>query len=255
MRSNLTVTAEACAVVCAIGLLAFGGPALGQARQAPTAGRTTVAPPELVHVTTADGLRLAATFYPAFSPARGAMVLLLHAAFEDRSSWHEFAVHAQRADVSALALDLRGHGESGGGRAFTPAMDADVDAALEWISASPRTRSLRLGIAGASLGANLALRAGVRHRAVRSVALLSPGTQLWEIGIGDSVGPYRGRPLLLMAAEEDGYAASTVRTLAQSARGACRLELLPGNKHGVRMLEDTPALRDTLIDWFRETAH
>jgi alpha-beta hydrolase superfamily lysophospholipase len=206
-----------------------------------------------VSLTATDGVRLAGTFYPAGAGDSEAVVLLLHAAFEDRSSWREFAAALQRAGVSALALDFRGHGESDGDRTFAPVMDTDVDAALTWLGSMPKTGGSKVGIAGASLGANLALRAAARRRAVTAVALLSPGTQLWDVGIAGVVEQYGVRPLLVVACDQDRYAADTVTLLARAARGACQCSLLPGQSHGVRMFESHPALRDTLIEWFRKT--
>lgn len=144
--------------------------------------------PQTIDLTAQDGLSLKASFYPAkgaTSPVPA--LLLLHMAYSDRRAWRSFAQAAQEAGYAVLALDSRGHGESAGEKVFDAAMDRDVDAALTWLVTHAGINPERVGIAGASVGANLALRAGARYPEIKSVALLSPGMQLWDIGIQEAI--------------------------------------------------------------------
>src|SRR5262245_45018298 len=71
---------------------------------------------EKVRLTTADGVELQGTFYPAaktITPIPPA-VLLLHAMGEDSKSaaWVQLAVKLQKAGFAVLNFDFRGHGAS-----------------------------------------------------------------------------------------------------------------------------------------------
>ena len=118
-----------------------------------------------------DGVQLAVDFYSPDGLIDDPDVLILvHEAYRDRSSWDGFRIAALESGYAVIALDLRGHGQSGGDQVFDEAMDHDIDAVLNWISASPDLNVDRVAIAGASVGANLALRAGARHPQIKTLS-------------------------------------------------------------------------------------
>ncbi len=203
---------------------------------------------------TSDGVRLLATYYPPKnSTSRADGLLLLHAAFEDSRSWENFARAAQEMGYAVVAPDLRGHGQSGGEKTFDKTMDNDVDAALGLLKTSPGVNGNRIGIVGASLGASLALRGGVRHPEIKSVILLSPGMSMWQIDITEAIIDYGPRPLLLVASQEDAYAAGTVKTLNEKALGYHQLQMYPGTEHGTKMIAPHPELIPLMLDWLKKT--
>jgi uncharacterized protein len=103
-----------------------------------------------------DGITLAGQFYETASrPAPG--VVLVHMQSRTRADWDEVAQQLEAAGMTVLAIDLRGHGASGGAAAPLAAMVPDVRAAVQWLSTRPGVRPDAMGVAGASLGANLAL--------------------------------------------------------------------------------------------------
>lgn len=207
--------------------------------------------PQTINLTARDGLSLSASFYPAKGNTSAARaLLLLHMAYSDRRAWHSFAQTAQEAGYAVLALDSRGHGESAGEKVFDVTMDWDVDAALTWLMERSDVDSRHVGIAGASLGANLALRAGASHPQVKSVALLSPGMQLWNISIQEAIVKYGRRPVFIAASEEDAYPAGTSRQLESMARGEHRLHIYPGATHGTDMFQTHNDLASMLLEWF-----
>src|SRR5438034_7649034 len=64
-----------------------------------------------VRLNSSDDLGLVATYYPVESESAPA-ALLLHNFGQKSQEWHAFALLLQRNGIAALALDLRGHGES-----------------------------------------------------------------------------------------------------------------------------------------------
>ena len=118
-----------------------------------------------VDITAADGIALKASYFAAARP--GPAVLLLHMCNATRASWEPVAQQLSAAGVSALTVDNRGFGESGGPR-FDPAhpevqrqlvdrWPADFDAALAWLAAQPGVDKGRIGVAGGSCGVDNAV--------------------------------------------------------------------------------------------------
>ena len=98
-------------------------------------------------------------------------VVILHGLGSSRVNHADFATRVVAAGMSALTLDLRGHGESGG--EADAGMVDDVVAALEWLAAHG---AHGLGIRGSSLGGFLALHAATRHPDIRAVVAICPAT-------------------------------------------------------------------------------
>ena len=91
---------------------------------------------ESVMLTTADGVALAAWYVPG---SNGAGVIVRHGAGSTRSSvLHEAAVLVSRG-YSALLVDARGHGESGGDAMdFGWYGDLDIVAGVEFLAFAAR---------------------------------------------------------------------------------------------------------------------
>jgi pimeloyl-ACP methyl ester carboxylesterase len=197
-----------------------------------------------VRIPGAEGLVVVGDFYPAAAPGPG--VLLLHMYGGSRSDWGSFALDLQRAGFASLAIDLRGHGATGGGEDWSLASD-DVAMAYAWLGAQEGVDADRLALVGASIGANLALVEAARDETVGSLALLSPGFDYFRVRIQGLIEEYGERPALLVASEEDAYSAETVRALAASAPGEAELIMLTSAGHGTAMLERDPELAGDLI--------
>lgn len=203
-------------------------------------------------MTTVDGVKLSGTVYhPEDAAAKPNSILLLHEAYLDSQVWEPFAKTAQAKGYTVLALDLRGHGQSEGEKTFNPDMDQDVDEAMHWLRFT-LPKENQISIIGASIGANLALRAGTRHPRVKPIIMLSPGMQLWEIGITDAISEYGSRPLLLVAADEDAYPFGSVNQLYDPTNDTHQLEIYPGAEHGTDLLDAHPELTSLLLDWIEK---
>lgn len=210
-----------------------------------------------IDLTTADGVDLKATYYPSLNgtAANAPALLLLHMAYSNRAAWESFAGAAQAEGYNLLAMDLRGHGESGGEQRFDESLDRDVDAALSWLNTQSDVDDEHIGIVGASVGASAALRSGAKHANIRSVAALSPGLNTWDFDMADALAAYGNRPILLVTSEEDEYPTATARELDAQALGEHRLKIYPGSAHGTDIFEAQPGLSDLLLAWFTTTLY
>jgi pimeloyl-ACP methyl ester carboxylesterase len=207
--------------------------------------------PEEIAIEAADGLTLQGTFYPASVPGQNPGLLLLHMNGGRRQDWNDVAPVLANSGYAVLTLDMRGHGQSGGSKDWNQAAD-DLQRAWAYLSAHEEVDSERTAIIGASIGANMALVTGVNEPSVRGVALLSPGLNYLEVMTNDAIVDYGNRPALIVASEEDTYAAESSRTLKQLAQGSADLVLYNGAGHGTRMFSAEPELLNVLTSWLSQ---
>lgn len=223
------------------------------------ASATGEAAPQRVALRTDDGVTLSGTWYePDTRPAPA--VILVHMLNRSRREWDTTARRLASAGIGALAIDLRGHGESGGGVAVPDpaqpdyaAMVLDVRAARRYLAQRADVQQSRVGIAGASLGANLAALEASADPTIATVALLSPSLDYRGLRIEAAVRKLGERRLLLVASDDDPYAVRSARELQKSSAGTRELWILKGAGHGTAMLTRDPDLLSALVDWFRRT--
>lgn len=126
------------------------------------------APPagfENITLITDDDVTLSAWTIP---PANGAAILLLHGAGGSREDLRPFAEMLARRGYGVLALDLRGHGASGGStNRLGWQGTSDVGAAMAYLQSQPDVQ--RIGGLGPSMGAEVLLGAASAYPALTAV--------------------------------------------------------------------------------------
>lgn len=193
-------------------------------------------------------------------PHAGKAALFLHMMPATRASWQMLTDRLAADGFATLAIDMRGHGESISGpngttldrNAFTDAQHQakalDVEAAVRWLMEKGFTPT-KIGLVGASIGANLAIAYAGAHEGIPAVVALSPGLDyhgvLTEAAAANMP---RAQKLLLAASAEDEYSLQSVRRLAQVKEDAEVQEQADGG-HGTKMLELTPGFLDYVVVW------
>lgn len=215
-----------------------------------------IAGSQRVAIRTDDGISLAATWYEP--GARAPAVILVHMLHKSRRDWDTVATSLASQGIGALAIDLRGHGESSGSipegeTADYSVLVRDVIAARHYLSSRGDVQPARLGIAGASIGANLAVLAAAADPAIASIALLSPSSDYRGLRIDAAMKTYAKRPALLIASDDDAYASRSVKELQKAGGGTREALILNHAGHGTVMLGRDADLARTLVDWFRRT--
>lgn len=212
---------------------------------------------ELVTFETADGVTIVGDYYEG---GRDKAILLLHMMPATRASWVAFANSLTAAGFSVLAIDLRGHGESTKGSGETllnyqefqdidhQASIKDVEAAVEFLASEKKMKEV--SIAGASIGANLALVYASLHREIRSVILLSPGLTYRGVDAGGAAELVDAKQRVFIAAsEDDEYSAASSKELHEKLASEKRVELFTDAGHGTTMIERKPEFMAALVEW------
>lgn len=213
-----------------------------------------------VRYQTRDGYTIAASVYPAAGQKPSGLILV-HMLGATRDSWAPFAAKARSMGYSVIAMDLRGHGDSTeqSGRHtshksftkpdWTAAADdlAGAKACLLEAGADPDN----LVIIGAGIGGNLALRYAATDADIQAAVLVSPGLDYRGVTAEDAIERYGNRPLLMMTALGDAYAASSCRALEKAAKGHCEIREYDGSAHGTDLLDAFPVCADQILDWVR----
>ena len=186
------------------------------------------------------------------------MTVLVHGVASRKGEYERLAAELSKLGIGSLAIDLRGHGESTQGPQG-PADYGNFDATGEWSRAKIdveaaivflRGRGLplsRIGLIGASIGANLVSHIAAETSALRWVVLLSPGRDYR----GAAVSHTMKCPALVAASPPDAYAFQTALTLSASKDGPVFLQAKAG--HGAQMFDDSDFLRK-LLDWLKARA-
>jgi dienelactone hydrolase len=170
-----------------------------------------------------------------------------------RDEWQVTAQRLAEVNINALAIDLPGSALPGNPAELARWHEA-ITAAIAYLAGHPAdVRPGAIGVAGASLGANLALVAGAATPAVASLALVSPSLDYRGVRVDSLLSQYGGRPALLMASIHDPYAARSVRTLAQDASGPREVRWSSIAAHGTVLLSRDPELVEALVEWFQRT--
>lgn len=249
---------------------AAGAPAVPTEANTPEAANTTAAadmpttapeptlPPvapsepvdEVLTFEGAAGLPIVAGFHAPGGSGPFPGVILLHMLGSDRRAWTETGLvdALAGAGYAVLAVDMRGHGETGGAAEWVLAAE---DLALVWDAFAARddVDETRTAVVGGSIGANMALRLAADRPAVRAAVLLSPGLDYRGVTTEDQMAHYGARPILLVASEDDPYSADTVAALDEAAAGASELVVYTTAGHGTNMLSAEPELTPRIVEW------
>lgn len=151
------------------------------------------APPgQAVHLTASDGIPIAASYWPGARPD-GPAVLLLHGINNTRDRLRAQAQWLNGLGYAVLAIDFRGHGESGAApRTFGLHEARDAAAALAFLRREAPRR--KVGLIGISLGGAAALLGDDGPLPVQAMVLHAVYPDL-RTAIVNRIARFTGRPL------------------------------------------------------------
>lgn len=206
---------------------------------------------------TNDGVNIIGAHYKV--ELTGAGILLLHMMPAAKESWRGFAAKLNEAEIGALAIDLRGHGESDGGpdgyRTFT---DAEHQASIEDVRAGVGFQKEEghspLFVAGASIGANLSLNILAENPEIEGAILLSAGLDYRGVETLPAAKKIRSdQSVYVAAAKDDGNCGKMAEEIfAALATEKKKLEVFDVGGHGANIFWKHPDLMDRLVRWLQE---
>jgi pimeloyl-ACP methyl ester carboxylesterase len=207
---------------------------------------------ESVTLTTSDGVGISGYFVKG-TAAKGPAVVLLHMLNRNKEDWDPIVEKylLPQTGFSFLAIDLRGHGgstkqgdrtlalEDFGAQDFNN-MTRDVEAAVKWLKTRAEVDPDKIGIIGASIGANLAFVYAAQDVTIKAVALLSLAADCRGVRADKAITGYGTRPIFFAVASEDLPAARDVALFQKTVLGPEVTRAFDGNLQGTRMFVTYP---------------
>jgi len=189
-------------------------------------------------------------------------LLLLHMMPEAKESWVDLAEEAYTRGYNVLAIDFRGHGQSGGGD-YTKFTAEDhqkyfIDARAAMNFLEDKYLESKTFLIGASIGANIALQILSHDPLVEKVVALSAGTDYHGVRAIDFVAGLDGRRSVLLIASKDDVrktgsdTAQMANELAKVCKGKCETVIYEKGGHGTDMLKTHPQLLTKILDFFEK---
>lgn len=211
----------------------------------------------IVNFETEDGIRIFGEFSaPPKSADPAPMVILLHMNRSDHTAWKPLLAPLHQAGFAVLAIDFRGHGQSGSAAFAQRVADRDesiyremwldVRAAYDWLAQQPGVDRSRLALVGASVGCSVALRYAGKDRSVDAIVALSPGLRYLGLDSAADVELIKGRRMLMIASAPEQSAAQQLARLATGATVS-----IGGDGHGTDLL--TPQLGRKIADFIKQS--
>ena len=213
-----------------------------------------------VNLKTSDKIKIAGNYYAADNP-KGYLVLI-HMMPANKESWNGFALAAQQNSYASLAIDLRGHGESDGGPdGFRDFSDEDhqksimdARAAVDFQIAEGHSK---IFLAGASIGANLALKYLAESEKISAAVLLSAGFNyrgIETLPLAAKVRPSQG--VFFVASRDDARSGVGADKMAEElyakSGGMKKIKIFETGGHGTDLFNSHPDLMDDIINWLKK---
>jgi dienelactone hydrolase len=210
-----------------------------------------------IDVAAPDGVTLKGTLFGSTSP--GPAVLLLHQCDDRRTVWDALGRRLAAAGITALSIDYRGFGESGGPRYDTLSNEqkaavtanswpGDFDAALAFLSKQSDVDAKRIGAAGGSCGVNNVIHLAQRHDTIKALVLLAGPADREARTFLEGSAP----PVFTAAAADDRYGDFVLVSAWQfglSQKAESRFAQYPDGGHAAVVFNTHPELAGLIVQW------
>lgn len=205
-----------------------------------------------VKIVTQDGFELVGVYR---HDGQARIAILLHMMPATKESWDEIAQKLLERGYASFAIDMRGHGESTMGdkldyKNFSDeqhkAKQFDVEAALVFARENgfDETRTILIG---ASIGANLAIRALAQHHGIPLAIALSPGLNYRGVKTDDVIQSlWPNQKVVLAASDDDQQSWESVNELHRLNHSTVLIER-HSLGHGTNMTDSDPSLTEVLF--------
>ncbi|GGG97599.1 hypothetical protein GCM10011416_14530 [Polaribacter pacificus] len=212
---------------------------------------------------TSDGIKISGAIqYPShFKQSNLPVVILIHQGGSSKEEWLALPITNKLLNngFAVLAYDIRLHGKSGKDVKFTDLYNnpnrapLDLLAAIEFLKKDQHIDVNRIGILGASIGANLACMAVSSDKyPVKSAVSLSAKTEAVQnlSGLTKTITP---KNIFYIASEheQNGKRVIWANELHSLSTGLKKVKIASGNKHGSYILKENTYLENEIVKWFQ----
>ena len=210
---------------------------------------------------TADGIQVVATFTPPDSAPPWPAAVLMHQYQGTRAQWDDLTPDLLEAGLAVLAPDARAHGESlrrvraDGGYDFETdrantldGWPTDVAAAVAWLMARDDIDPDRIGVGGASVGANTAWIASAVVPQVRRAVAVSGRFEPGRLLMGENIPNFQPRAVLFQSDRAEALQSQALFSRTADPR---RVSVYDTPGHGIELLKHNAPRRD-FIAWLAE---
>lgn len=195
----------------------------------------------------ADGITIAATFYASAYPPAPAL-LLLHQTPGQKEDLTQAASAWNGRGYNVLAIDMRGHGETGGVEDWKKTVD-DIQLVLAQLAKLPGVDGSRIGIVGGSMGGQEGLVACAKFADCQALVLLSPGRGFAASIFPDPMQALGKRPVFIAVAKGNEPFYSTDKNFDSQAQGEHEFVTYDGSAHALQLFQAHPELVDKIGEW------
>jgi alpha-beta hydrolase superfamily lysophospholipase len=121
-----------------------------------------------------NGDQIAARLFLPASDSRSPVVIICHGAGDWKENYFELCEHLVQRGIGSLAMDMHGHGQSGGERFFVDIRQwaDDVRAAIDYLVTHPKVDGRRIAAFGLSSGGTAILEAALTDPRLKVLILL-----------------------------------------------------------------------------------
>lgn len=191
-----------------------------------------------------DGYQLSGTYSIPNIEGSVPAIILSHQFNSDRHDFDLFIPRLLNEGYAVLAYDTRGFGESANGDADINNFPKDVEGALSYLKEQEEVDASRVGIIGASVGANVAFVSSGSIGEIRAAVLLSPSdTGVRGVLMGSEIPNFS--PTRIFVASDEREKRDSDAIFLKSAKPK-EQKVYPGFGHGIDILRSDEAQNDII---------
>lgn len=217
------------------------------------------------NITTSDKQTISTTLsFPEIEANTYPAIILIHQGGSSKKEWLSLPITKQllKEGYAILAFDIRMHGNSSkdieGDLSIFKLFDdpkrspLDLQAVIEFMKKDKRIDNSRIGVMGASIGANLACVASANSEyGIKSIVSLSAKTSAVQNLFGKDE-PIAFKNAFYIASDGEGRK-KWAKELYNATSGERKIVIAKGNKHGSFILKADKKLSNEVVEWFKQT--